>query len=96
MTNAKQRRKITMAALVVALGAAVYLNWQYSRTDIPLGFEVEDSMVLSPEEDVAGDVNKNYGDAQLVSATKDSGSAYFEEATLKRTKTRDEALDKLP
>ena len=95
MTNAKQRRKITMAALVVALGAAVYLNWQYARTDVPLGFEVEDSMVLSPEEGVTSDVNKNYGDAQLVSAAKDSGSAYFEEAALKRTKTRDEALDKL-
>ena len=95
MTNAKQRRKITMAALVVALGAAVYLNWQYSRTDVPLGFDVEDSMVLSSEDDITSDVNKNYGDAQLVSATKDSGSAYFEEAELKRTKIRDEALDKL-
>lgn len=96
MTNAKQRRKITMAALVVALGAAVYLNWQYARTDIPLSFDAEDSMVLSTEDAITSDdVNKNYGDAQLVSVSKDSGDAYFEEAELKRTKTRDEALDKL-
>ncbi len=96
MTNAKQRRKITMAALVVALGAAVYLNWQYARTDVPLSFDAEDSMVLSTEDAITSDdVNKNYGDAQLVSVSKDSGDAYFEEAALKRTKTRDEALDKL-
>ena len=95
MTNAKNRRKITMAALVVALGAAVYLNWQYARTDDPLSFEVEDSMVLSTEGDEISDANKNYGAAQLVSGTKDSGDTYFEEAELKRGKTRDEALDKL-
>ncbi len=84
-----------MAALVVALGAAVYLNWQYARTDDPLSFDTQDSMVLSTEGDIVSDVNKNYGDAQLVSTTTDSGDAYFEEATLKRDKTRDEALDKL-
>ncbi len=95
MTSAKSRRKITMAALVVALGAAVYLNWQYARTDDPLNFEVEDSAVLSSGDSSISDANKNYGDAQLVSVTKDSGDAYFEEAELKRTKTRDEALDKL-
>lgn len=95
MTSAKQRRKITLAALAVALGAAVYLNWQYARTDTPLGFDVQDSMVLSTESGAMDDVNKNYGDAQLVSAAKDSGEAYFDEAGLKRSKTRDEALDKL-
>lgn len=95
MTSAKKRRGITMAALVVALGAAVYLNWQYARTDNSVGFDTAGSMVLSTEENTITDVNKNYGDAQLVSATQDAGSAYFEEAALKRTKTRDEALDKL-
>lgn len=95
MTSAKQRRKITMAALVVALGAAVYLNWQYARTDTPLGFDTADSMVLSTGENIVDDVNKNYGDAQLVSVSQDDGDAYFEEAALKRSKTRDEALDKL-
>ncbi len=95
MTNAKQRRKITMAALVVALGAAIYLNWQYARVDEPLSFDTADSMVLSTEDDVINDVNKNYGDAQLVSANKDQGEAYFEEAALNRSKVRDEALDKL-
>lgn len=95
MTSAKQRRKITMAALVVALGAAVYLNWQYAKGDQPLGINTADSMVLSPGDGVIDDVNKNYGDAQLVSVSKDSGDSYFEEAALKRSKTRDEALDKL-
>lgn len=95
MTNAKKRRKVTMGALVVALGAAIYLNWQYARTDTPLTFDAADSMVLSTEEDVIDDVNKNYGDAQLVSVSKDDGAAYFEDAAMRRTRTRDEALDKL-
>lgn len=95
MTNAKNRRMITMAALVAALGAAVYLNWQYAGAEDPLSFEAQDSMVLSAEGDAISDVNKNYGDAQLVSLSKNAGDAYFDEAELKRSKTRDEALDKL-
>jgi stage III sporulation protein AH len=39
--------------------------------------------------------NKNYGEAQLVSASKDSGTEFFDSARLARTKTRDEALDTL-
>ena len=39
--------------------------------------------------------DKNYGEAQLVSAGTASGDEYFEQARLTRTKTRDEALDTL-
>lgn len=95
MTNAKKRRQVTMAALVVALGAAIYLNWQYARTDEGIGFDTQSEMVLSAESDVIDDVNKNYGDAQLVSARGTDSGDYFEEAALKRAQTRDEALDKL-
>ena len=70
---------ITMAALVAALGAAVYLNWQYAGAEDPLSFEAQDSMVLSAEGDAISDVNKNYGDAQLVSLSKNAGDAYFDE-----------------
>lgn len=39
--------------------------------------------------------DKNYGEAQLVSISQDTGSQFFDEARLNRTKTRDEALDAL-
>ena len=39
--------------------------------------------------------NKNYGEAQLVSVNKDSGTEFFESARLTRSKARDEALDTL-
>ena len=38
---------------------------------------------------------KNYGEAQMVSVSKDSGAEFFESARLARTKSRDEALDAL-
>ena len=44
----------------------------------------------------AGDTaDKNYGEAQLVSVNKDSGTEFFESARLTRSKARDEALDAL-
>ncbi len=96
MTGAKQRRKITLAALIVALGAAIYLNWQYSDTD-NRQFETAGTPVLATDEvlETQEDINKNYGDAQLVSAPVSTQEDYFESAELKRTKTRDSALDKL-
>ena len=38
---------------------------------------------------------KNYGEAQMVSVSKDFGAEFFESARLARTKSRDEALDAL-
>ncbi|MDD3429874.1 MAG: SpoIIIAH-like family protein [Oscillospiraceae bacterium] len=131
MKNPRNRRQLTMVTLVVALGVAVYLNWQYAKADAPQQLETGQptaaTEVLSVEDGAAqatatGDsaaevgatsentaevaaeqtdviteevANKNYGDAQLVSADGNSAEAYFEEARLTRTKTRDEALDKL-
>lgn len=49
-----------------------------------------------PQEAEASDsANKNYGEAQLVSVNKDSGKAFFEQARLSRSQSRDEALDHL-
>ena len=39
--------------------------------------------------------DKNFGEAQLVSVNKDSGTEFFESARLTRSKARDEALDAL-
>ena len=113
-------RGATAVVLTLALGAAVYLNWSFSRevpsslvvsgdiaadavetsaqaaepiTD-PLVLETAagaDTQMMSAEE-IA---NKNYGEAQLVSVNKDSGTEFFESARLTRSKARDEALDTL-
>lgn len=45
------------------------------------------------EAEAVSSANKNYGEAQLVSVANHSGSKFFEEARLKRTKAHDEAMD---
>lgn len=114
---ASRSRGFTLAALALALGGAVYLNWSYAKSTPEavttsadaLGAFMETSSlqeeavtVMDPltgeTEEVAaeGDTSgKNYGEAQLVSVSKDSGSEFFEAARLARTKARDEALDAL-
>lgn len=118
-------RGITMLALTAALGAAVYLNWSFSRqtpqtvsTDMPAEDAVSVSAQAETEPEaqaVQGDADevqavydpltaedqqtsqetgdKNYGEAQLVSVSEDTGSEFFESARLTREKSRDEALD---
>ncbi|WP_278516453.1 SpoIIIAH-like family protein [Gemmiger formicilis] len=112
-------RGATVVVLTLALGAAVYLNWSFSREAPPslvvsdtAGEAVEtsaqaaepitdplvletaagaDTQMMSADETA----NKNYGEAQLVSVNKDSGTEFFESARLTRSKARDEALDTL-
>ena len=99
------RRRITLAA---ALVVAVYLNWQYARTGVTLEedavnvaatVETEEAVSapimdgLMTEAEAVSSANKNYGEAQLVSVANNSGSKFFEEARLKRTKAHDEAMD---
>ncbi len=98
----KNRRKLTLLTLVVALAAAVYLNWQYAQSETSFttdGTQVNATVSdpLQTEESVVKEElpDKNYGDAQLVSAAQESGDKYFEQARLTRSQTRDEALDKL-
>lgn len=107
-------RGAAAAVLTLALGAAVYLNWSFTReapglavdapadtvetsaaaaevlTD-PLAVETAADAEVSAED--AAD--KNFGEAQLVSVNKDSGTEFFESARLTRSKARDEALDAL-
>ena len=103
----KNTRRATAITLAAALAVAVYLNWQYARTDITadpdavtaaasavtVSGEVTDALLTEAEAMSAA--NKNYGEAQLVSVSENSSDQYFETARLTRTKTRDEALDKL-
>lgn len=114
--KANKSRKATAAVMVLALGAAVYLNWSFARqapqeltvaqTDATEE-AVETAAVTDPleseavavtgteEEQPEQSVNKNYGEAQMVSVSQDSGTEFFEQARLSRSKSRDEALEAL-
>lgn len=137
MKSAKSKRQLTLLTLVLALGVAVYLNWEYAKTDT--GFQLADGSAAvnapvteqlegstpvqttedgvpvqtaqsgvpvqttedgTPVQNAQSGVtealpDKNYGEAQLVSAGESTSDKYFEQARLTRSKTRDEALDKL-
>ena len=100
------KRQIILAALMLGLGIAVYLNWQYSTVEY--GFPVA-NMPDDSESSV------NYGEAQYVDApqlldgaVKPVGideisdidepginDAFFVEAKLSRQKARDEAVETL-
>ncbi|HIT17991.1 MAG TPA: SpoIIIAH-like family protein [Candidatus Fimivivens faecavium] len=76
------KRQIVLAALVLCLSIAVYLNWQYSDVN-------HDLLLTNKTEEV-----KNYGDAQYVENIDEGQSAaFFAEAKLTRQKSRDEAVE---
>ena len=39
MKSAKSKRQLTLLTLMVALGVAVYLNWEYAKTDTPYSMQ---------------------------------------------------------
>lgn len=77
-----KKRKLILAALVCTLAVAVYLNWQFSETD------------LTATKTVTNQTEKQLGDTKLVNGTASSitEKSYFDEARENREKTRDEAL----
>lgn len=104
MKSAKSKRQLTILTLILALGVAVYLNWEYAKTDssfvLPTQTQAEEDALLANAQAEDAPVmealpDKNYGEAQLVSVSENSSDQYFETARLTRTKTRDAALDKL-
>ena len=98
------KRQLVLATLVVALGAAVYLNWQFTG----------DNQLVAAGTDVS---EKTVGEAQLVNASAQSSDPkeetssdaagsedptegktaeeYFSETRLSRQKSRDEAVELL-
>lgn len=80
------KRQIVLSALVVALGLAIYLNWQYANVNVATDGKLDNSGSSSS--------TKNYGEAELVNNNV-SGSAdtYFAQARVQRQQTRDEAIE---
>lgn len=79
-----KRRQLILATLVVALGAAVFVNWYYTGNN----------KTLSTEETTKEEYVRNLGEAEYVNA--DAGSSdYFKKIRLQRQKNQDEATDNL-
>ena len=75
------KRQLILAGLVVILGVAVYLNWEFSKNDINLGTSGSNS-------------DKVYGETQLTDVKiSETSEAYFAQARLNRQKNRDQALE---
>ena len=77
------KRHIALGALVLALGVAVYLNWQYMSTSAKLSDPAEPADAAQTSGEAGGEDVTTYGEA------------YFAEAKLSRTKSRDEAVEAL-
>ena len=82
------KKQIILASLVVGLGLAVYVNYQFAQSDGALTA----TSVL--------ETDKNYGDAQLVDSNDPAlagvdGEAYFAEAKVTRQRSRDESVETL-
>ncbi len=80
-----KRRQLILATLVVALGAAVFVNWYYTGNN---------STIQSPVETTENEYVQNLGEAKYVNA-KGEEADYFSEVKLNRQKSRDEALEAL-
>ncbi len=74
------KKQIVLASLVVILGVAVYLNWQFAKNDGQ--FDITTGMTSS---------DKNYGDATLVNQS----DSYFTQARLDKEKSRDASVETL-
>ena len=81
------KRQLILASLVLALGAAVYLNWQFAGTKVQSAGDVSEESASSA-----------LGAAQLVNnayVAAVSASAKLSDARLTRQTARDEAVELL-
>ena len=89
-------KQVLTATLIVALGAALAVNWYYRNTP-----ELSGDITTTAVEEVSG----NLGDTLYVAGTtaaavntsksKTDTQSYFADAKLKRTQKHDEAIDEI-
>ncbi len=91
------KKQLVLASLVLALGAAVYLNWQFAGTNrLPVG----DSSSESSQLGAAQLVNNAYvetvnDDLESDGSTETSAEETLSQARVNRQNSRDEALELL-
>ncbi|MBP3328972.1 MAG: SpoIIIAH-like family protein [Clostridia bacterium] len=80
-----RKKQVTLAAMVLALGAAIFINWYYTKPQVqPTGEEVSTSVSQQSE---------NLGDAQYVAATANDDE--FATFRLERKTAHDKAEETL-
>ena len=96
------RKHFVLAALILALGAAVYLNWQFTPSDTLITDVISDNSenIISDQSEQeyvsaaaktsATDASANSYEEEAVEAGKKTN--YFEEVRAERKKTRDDAV----
>lgn len=95
------KRQLVLAALVVALGAAVYLNWaMMGNTQLPATDAVTSGRPLGETLQVNASENESGtnpgGDSSAVDTSASvAGDDYFASARLSREKARDESVETL-
>ncbi len=95
MYMAIRKRQLVLAALVVALGAAVYLNWQFGGSSqiVDVGAtasqkELGTAQLVNGQVQSESSQTASEAVSQAVNAQAET-SAYFAQARLERQKTRD-------
>lgn len=79
------KQQIILASMTLILGLAVYINYVASQT----------APELEATEVVAGGTSIAYGDTQSVGGNATTSAAYFAQARIDRTQSRDEAVETL-
>lgn len=92
-----KRRQLVMATLVVALGAAVFVNWYFTNSSDNVAGTNETTNEYVQNLGEAKYVNSDNADTEAeenkATATASKNTDYFATVKLKRTKAHDEALE---
>ena len=97
------KRQVIIATMVLALGVAVYLNWQFTGDKTLRATETvgtvkelgESQFVNNPSGIVSSSDVTTDGESAATTATNSTAAKYFAEARLARQKARDEAIELL-
>ena len=89
-------RNLVVVAIVLFVGAAVYLNWSYNHQSATDGTGTEDpGKTLGQTSLVSGTDDEPGVDGKAVTGGNTTGSGYFASARLNRQQARDSALELL-
>jgi len=90
------KKQLVLASLVLALGAAVYLNWQFAGVNkLPVGDSSSEVSQLGAAQLVNNAYVETVSDDLKKQPSSDSSADLFSEARLNRQNSRDEAMDLL-
>ncbi len=91
-----KKRQLLTATLIIALGAALAVNWYYTDNN---------SLNINPDESTTASISGNLGDSLLVNGTVSSqqpqadddrsSAEYFANAKITRNQTNDKITDKI-